>query len=117
MAAFLAIFDRGVETIGAFGGQHWFEGRRIGGKNFDGLFVAFEGARPGGLSLLKIAPGIEGEYADGQLVRKNEVGNYLVFQTETGGKGGPPGKTLRQKLQRLERVTSVEGSQFLPEIV
>lgn len=105
MATFLSVFDGVVETVRAFFSQKCFDGGGLGVKNFDGLLVAFEGTRPGGVSFLKIASCVERENPDRQLVGKNQVRDDLVFDTKTGAEHGPAGELLGQKSQRFERTS------------
>lgn len=65
VATLLAVFDRIVESVGAFFGQKLFECSGLWSVGVDGLSVAFEGARPSGVGFGEIAPSIEREDADG----------------------------------------------------
>jgi len=100
LAAFLAVLHRVIKTVGAFPGQHVFHGPGLRIKHFDRLAVAVDGAGPGSVSLLKIATGIEGKNPDRELVGKNQVTDYLVFQTETGAERHRAGELPGQEGER-----------------
>src|SRR5882724_1233638 len=92
MAATLPVVHRLIKGIGAFCRNKFFEQGGIGVISLYMCVVFFVGAVPYRIGFGKQAPGVEGKYADGDLIGKYFMRYHLVFIAEAGREGNPAGK-------------------------